>query len=168
MTWSPTFQLLLYQCVVEGTNLFSGLLHFTLDTYLIVLSVKQGGIKYHFFSLWFDSTWDQTTVSQAIGKHYPQGQLQEQCCWIHYIGKSEWPYYFRLNNYSYRITSLNYNKLILVEQHFHSNDCNCDVKFIIRKRILKKATYIGQYYCDHRNTQMLMLKVSPNAYSKWL
>ena len=25
-----------------------GLLHFTLDTYLILLSVKQGGIKYHF------------------------------------------------------------------------------------------------------------------------
>ena len=27
---------------------FPGLLHFTLDTYLILLSVKQGGIKYHF------------------------------------------------------------------------------------------------------------------------
>ena len=28
-----------------------GLLHFTLDTYLVMLSVKQGGIKYHFKSL---------------------------------------------------------------------------------------------------------------------
>ena len=27
---------------------FPGLLHFTLDTYLILLSVKQGGIEYHF------------------------------------------------------------------------------------------------------------------------
>ena len=27
---------------------FPGLLHFTLDTYLILPSVKQGGIKYHF------------------------------------------------------------------------------------------------------------------------
>ena len=27
---------------------FPGLLHFTLDTYLILLSVKQGGNKYHF------------------------------------------------------------------------------------------------------------------------
>ena len=27
---------------------FPGLLHFTLDPYLIILSVKQGGIKYHF------------------------------------------------------------------------------------------------------------------------
>ena len=26
----------------------SRLLHFTLDTYLLMLSVKQGGIKYHF------------------------------------------------------------------------------------------------------------------------
>ena len=33
---------------------------FTLDTYLIMLSIKQGGIKYHFLSLWYDSTWDWT------------------------------------------------------------------------------------------------------------
>ena len=35
---------------------FPGLLHFTLDPYLIMLSVKQGGIKYHFFEslVWFD------------------------------------------------------------------------------------------------------------------
>ena len=32
----------------EGTTPFPGLLHFTLDTYLILLSVKQGDIKYHF------------------------------------------------------------------------------------------------------------------------
>ena len=31
-----------------GCYSFPGLLHFTLDTYLILLSVKQGGIKYHF------------------------------------------------------------------------------------------------------------------------
>ena len=31
-----------------GTTQFPGLIHFTLDPYLIVLSVKQGGIKYHF------------------------------------------------------------------------------------------------------------------------
>ena len=29
----------------------------TLDTYPIMLSVKQGGIKYYFFSIWYDSTW---------------------------------------------------------------------------------------------------------------
>ena len=48
---------------------FPGLLHFTLDPYLIMLSVKQGGIKYHFLSLWYDSTWDWTQVSRAIGEH---------------------------------------------------------------------------------------------------
>ena len=52
---------------------FPGLLYFTLDPYLIMLSVKQGGIKYHFFeSVWldhflsrYDSTWDWTQVSRV-------------------------------------------------------------------------------------------------------
>ena len=30
------------------------LLHFTLDAYLIMLSVKQGSINYHFLSLWYE------------------------------------------------------------------------------------------------------------------
>ena len=34
-----------------------------------MLRVKLGGIEYHFLSLWYDSTWDWTLVSQAIGKH---------------------------------------------------------------------------------------------------
>ena len=58
--------------VSEGdpkATLFPGLLHFTLDPYLIMLSVKQGGIKYHFLSHWYDSTWDWMQVSRAIGKH---------------------------------------------------------------------------------------------------
>ena len=41
-----------------GRYSFPGLLYFTFDPYLIMLSVKQGGIKYHFLSLWYDSTWD--------------------------------------------------------------------------------------------------------------
>ena len=49
--------------------IFPGLLHFTLDPYLIILSVMQRGIKYHFLSLWCDSTWDWTQVSRAIGEH---------------------------------------------------------------------------------------------------
>ena len=32
----------------EGATPFPGLLHFSLDTYFILLSIKQGGIKYHF------------------------------------------------------------------------------------------------------------------------
>ena len=38
-----------------------------------MLSVKQGSIKYHFLSLWYDSTLDWTQVSRAIGEqsnHY--------------------------------------------------------------------------------------------------
>ena len=34
-----------------------------------MLSAKQGGIKYHFLSLWYDLTWDWTPVSRTIGKH---------------------------------------------------------------------------------------------------
>ena len=60
---------LLHQGVGEGATPFPGLTHFTLDLYLIMLSVKQAGIKYHFLSLWYDLTWDWTPVSQAIGKH---------------------------------------------------------------------------------------------------
>ena len=52
-----------------GRYSFPGLLYFTLDPYLIMLSVKQGGIKYHFLSLWYDSTRDWTQVSRPIGEH---------------------------------------------------------------------------------------------------
>ena len=34
---------------MEGDTPFPGLFYFTLDPYLILLSVKQGGIKYHFW-----------------------------------------------------------------------------------------------------------------------
>ena len=34
-----------------------------------MLSVKQGSIKYHFLRLGYDSTWDWTLVSRAIGEH---------------------------------------------------------------------------------------------------
>ena len=35
-----------------------------------MLSVKQGGIKYYFFSLRYDSTLDWTQVSQTIGEPF--------------------------------------------------------------------------------------------------
>ena len=52
-----------------ATTPFPGLLHFTLDPYLIMLTVKQGDIKYYFLSLWYDSNLDWTHVSQTIGEH---------------------------------------------------------------------------------------------------
>ena len=69
MTRGLPFPLVLHQGVGEGVTPFPGLLHFTLDTYFIMLSVKQGGNKYHFLSLWYDSTWDWIQISWAIGEH---------------------------------------------------------------------------------------------------
>ena len=34
-----------------------------------MLSFKQGGIKYHFLSFWYDSTCDWTPVFRTIGEH---------------------------------------------------------------------------------------------------
>ena len=34
-----------------------------------MLSVKQGGTKYHFLILWYDSTLDWTQVFRVIGEH---------------------------------------------------------------------------------------------------
>ena len=65
----------------EGTTPFPGLLHFTLDTYLILLSVKQEVINYHFKSLWYDATKDRTQVFRAIG---------EQSTHMVVILKSDW------------------------------------------------------------------------------
>ena len=47
------FQKPLHRGVGECTITFHELLDFTFDTYLIILSVKLEGIKYHFFSLWY-------------------------------------------------------------------------------------------------------------------
>ena len=63
--------------VGEDAIPFPGLPHFTLDPYLIVLSAKQGDINYHFLSLWYDSIWDRSPVSRAIGEHYSFGQYLE-------------------------------------------------------------------------------------------
>ena len=48
---SASYQYLLHRGVEEGSTFFPGFLHFTLDTYLIMLSVKQGGINYHILRL---------------------------------------------------------------------------------------------------------------------
>ena len=51
-----------------------------------MLSVKQGDIKYHFLSLWYDLTWDWTKISWAIGM--PQKRMEcfrlllEHLAWI--------------------------------------------------------------------------------------
>ena len=34
-----------------------------------MLNVKQGEIKYHFMSIWYDMTWDWTLISRAIAEY---------------------------------------------------------------------------------------------------
>ena len=49
-----------------------------------MLSVRQEGIKYHFLSLWYDSTWDWTQVSRTIGEHsnhYANVRLNDIAAW---------------------------------------------------------------------------------------
>ena len=88
---------LLYRGVGEGATPFPGLLHFTLDPCLIRLSVKQGGLKYYFLSLWYDSTWDWTQVSWAIGEHsnHHSNVLSWAYTYIHGdIHKYKYPWFF--------------------------------------------------------------------------
>ena len=68
-----------YTKVLRRIYSFPGLLHFTLDPYLIMLSIKQGSIKYHFLSLWYDSTWDWAQVSRAIGEHSNHHAKRVEC-----------------------------------------------------------------------------------------
>ena len=55
-----------------------------------ILSAKQGSIKYHFFSLWYDSTWDWTSVTRTIGEHsnhYANAWhiMPMSCCAFHFL-----------------------------------------------------------------------------------
>ena len=58
-----------HQGVGESATPFPGLFHFTLNLYLIMMCVKQRGIKYHILSFWYDSSLDWTLVSWAFAKH---------------------------------------------------------------------------------------------------
>ena len=59
--------------VGEGATPFLGLLHFTIDLKLIMLSAKQGGIKYHFWVFGITRPGDWTPVSRTIGEHSTHG-----------------------------------------------------------------------------------------------
>ena len=49
----------------------------------MILRVKQRGIKKHFFSLWYDSTWDWTPVSRAISQWIRQEEMLYSHLLIH-------------------------------------------------------------------------------------
>ena len=61
----------------RGCDSFPRIAPLTLDPYLIMLSVKQIGIKYRHF--WYASTWDWTLFFQTIGEnsnHYSNGPVK--------------------------------------------------------------------------------------------
>ena len=104
----------------EGTSPFLGLFPFTLDTFLILLSVKQGGIKYHFKSLWYDATWDGTPRSPGSLANTlptrPMTRLVYQCKFAYtiylsiYLSISVWYIYLSIylsaSTNSYRFNAL--------------------------------------------------------------
>ena len=72
--------------VGEGATPFPGLLHFTLDMYLIMLIVKQDGIKYHFFK---SLVWRDLGLNLSVLSHwrtfYPLGQWAGYIVWLKYF-----------------------------------------------------------------------------------
>ena len=52
----------------RGPYSFPWIAAMALDLYIIMLNVKQVGIKYLLLSHWYDSTWDWTLVSRINGK----------------------------------------------------------------------------------------------------
>ena len=80
--------------VRKGDTPFPGLLHFTLDTYIVMLSVKQVGIKYHFLSLWYDSTWDGTQVSGPLANTLPTRAMSRYLLRANALEKVGTPSYF--------------------------------------------------------------------------
>ncbi len=88
-------------------------------------------------------------------------------CSKQYVGKSEWPFNFRLNNYRHRIKSTDYDKLLHVEQHFRlaNHDFSKDAKFTIIEKIEKNVSgEITSILESHEDNWMLRLKtLSPNG-----
>ena len=76
----------------DGATLFPGLFHFILDPYLIMLSVKQEGIKYHFLSLWYDLTWDWIPVTRTIDEHSTHQANHLKISALIYLQFSYWLY----------------------------------------------------------------------------
>ena len=77
-----------------GRYSFPGLLYFTLDPYLIMLSVKQGGIKDHFLSLWYarpgieprsPGPLANTLTARPMSGHWQQIQANNICFYLLYI-----------------------------------------------------------------------------------
>ena len=62
---------------------FPWIVPLTLHPYLIMLSVKQAGIKYHFWSLWYESTWLNHGLAVHWWTLYSLGQWPCVCIYIY-------------------------------------------------------------------------------------
>ena len=68
-----------------GATPFPGLLHFTLDLYLIILSVKQGCIKYHFWVFGMTRPWIEPKSPGSLANILtimPMSRLKYSCCFL--------------------------------------------------------------------------------------
>ena len=67
--------------------------------------------------------------------------LECKICDLQYIGKSEWPFNIRLNNYRHRISSTHTDNLLPCEKHFKLPNHNfaTDAKFTIIEKIVKTS-----------------------------
>ena len=117
------FSIVTTQGVKEGTTPFSELLHFTLDPYLIMLSVKQGGIKFH-FSL-KSLVWLDLGLNPGVPDHwrtlYPLGQWAGICICVFAAFKKM--YYLRCA-WSFRKID------IILWSNNLTKSCTKDVKFL--------------------------------------
>ena len=123
-----------------GRSSFLWIFPLSVNPYLIMLSVKQGSVKYHFLSLWYDLTRDWTPVSWTIGEHYTHFANiyiyiyiynEFQCYWV-------WLYIITINT---GFDCINWNNKILI--------CYVCEKI---KFILKNCSGVFTYgrYCRHR------------------
>ena len=67
----------------EGWYLIFGSLHFTCDSYLIRASVKQGGTKYHFLSLWYDNLGLNPSLSDHWWTLYSLSNMKKRYIYIY-------------------------------------------------------------------------------------
>ena len=67
--------------------------------------------------------------------------MECKICDIQYIGKSEWSFHIRLNNYRHRISSTKAENLLPCERHFKLANHNfaTDAKFTIIEKIEKTS-----------------------------
>ena len=137
-----------------------GLLHFTLNLYFIMLSVKQGSIKYHFLRLWYDTTWDWTPSLLGHWQTlYPLGQwtfISKHICKYVYIYKNACVCKIHIFIYRYDYVHISiYKKCILLGNQM--SQALGHVFFNYPFVLLNKAKYITMIYKN-------MLFVSQNNF----